>query len=205
MKSKSISVGNRPRAEFGACHMKVLSTRLAVALLLFCWFVALPANAQSNDNDGCSNATLRGDYAFTVSGQIFIPNGPTIQREGVAMTHFDGFGNLSQVDFVLSSPNALAPPGFSLPTDPVTGFHTEEKGSYTLHSDCTGTFTINFPAATSNVGPISGAMLVAKFVLSNSGRAIHAIVTSLTPPGAPFPVPALIRSEGHKLGPIPGS
>lgn len=121
------------------------------------------------------------------------------------MTHFDGTGNLSQVDFVLSSPNAVAPPGFSLPTDPVTGFHVQEKGTYVVYSDCTGTFTINFPPATSSVGPIPGAIIEAKFVLSNGGRAVHTIVTSLTPPGAPGPIPALIRSEGHKLQPLPTS
>jgi hypothetical protein len=160
------------------------------------------ARAQSSESDGCSDAMLTGDYAFTISGQIFVPNGPTIQREGVAMTHFDGAGNLSQVDFVLSSPNAITPPGFSLPTDPVTGFHIQEKGTYTVYSDCTGTFTINFPPATSKIGPIPGAVLVAKFILGNGGRSIQAIVTSLTPPSAPEPIPALIRSEGHKLQPL---
>jgi hypothetical protein len=165
---------------------------------LFCCSLA-GANAQGTDNDGCSNATLRGDYAFTVSGQIFIPNGPVIQREGIAMTHFDGTGGLSQVDVVLSSPNAGPPPGTS-PIDAVTGFHTQETGTYTVHSDCTGTFTINFPSVTTPTGSqIPGAIIIVKFVLSNGGHAIHTIVTSLIPPGAPGPVPALIRSEGHKL------
>ena len=162
--------------------------------------MSVSTRAQSTDNDGCSNATLYGDYAFTVSGQIFIPNGPTIQRQGVAMTHFDGAGGLTQVDFVLSSPNAGSPPGAS-PTDPVTGFHTQEKGTYTVHSDCTGTFTINFPDITTpSGGTISGAIVVVKFVLSNHGQRVHTIVTSLTPPGATGPVPALVTSEGWKLG-----
>ncbi len=178
-------------------------TKRHVAAFLAALVISLCANssvrAQSNDKDGCSDATLRGDYAFTVSGQIFIPNGPVIQREGIAMTHFDGAGNLSQVDVVLSSPNAPPPPGIA-PTDPVTGFHTEEKGIYTVHSDCTGTFTINFPPFTTATGAnVPGAIIVVKFVLSNDGRSIHAVVTSLTPPGAPGPVPTLIRSEGQKL------
>ena len=162
--------------------MKSFPLKVAVGLELLWMCLPGPAHAQSTDNDGCTNATLTGDYAFTISGQIFVPNGPVIQREGIAMTHFDGAGNLSQVDLVLSSPNAVAPPGFALPTDSVTGFHTQEKGTYTIYSDCTGTFTINFPPATSSVGNISGAIIVAKFVLSNGGRLIHTIVTSLTPP-----------------------
>jgi hypothetical protein len=170
---------------------------IAPALLLI---GSTAAQAQSSDNDGCSNSTLKGDYAFTVSGQIFVPNGPVVQREGVAMTNFDGEGNLSQVDFVLSSPNAPAPPGTS-PVDSVTGFHTEEKGTYTVHSDCTGTFTIKSPNLTTSTGSsIPGAIIVVQFVLSNGGRSIHTVVSSLTPAGAPGPVPALIRSEGHKLG-----
>lgn len=161
------------------------------------------ARAQSNDNDGCSDRTLKGDYAFTVSGQIFMPgpNGTTvvIQRDGVAMTHFDGNGTLSQVDYVSSSPNAAPPPG-PPPTDMVTGFHTDEKGTYKVFSDCTGTFTIASP---NFVGTdIAGPVITVKFVLSNFGRSIHTIVTSLIPPGSRNPVPALIHSEGHKLGPI---
>jgi hypothetical protein len=158
------------------------------------------ARAQSNDHDGCSNSMLKGDYAFTVAGQIFLPSGLIIQREGVAMTDFDGEGNLKQVDFVLSSPNAPAPPGTS-PVDPITGFHTEEKGTYTVHPDCTGTFTIKSPDLTTSTGAsIPGTIIVVQFVLSNEGRAIHTVVSSLTPAGAPGPVPVLIRSEGQKLG-----
>jgi hypothetical protein len=43
-------------------------------------------------------------------------NSIAVQREGVAMTHFDGAGNLWQVDFVLSSPNAPAPRACPQPT-----------------------------------------------------------------------------------------
>ncbi|MGH8218907.1 MAG: hypothetical protein ACREUT_10140 [Steroidobacteraceae bacterium] len=149
------------------------------------------AKAQSTDNDGCSDHTLKGDYAFTVSGTIWVtdPQGvlEEIHRGGVAMTHFDGGGNLSQVDYVVSGQNSLpAPP--PPPADPVTGFHVMETGKYTVYSDCTGQFTINSP----------GTTIVARFVLSNGGRAIHTIVTSLTLPVGP--VVALIHSEGHKLG-----
>jgi hypothetical protein len=178
-------------------RVAVLVAVLAVALL-----GGRTARAQSTDNDGCSNATLTGDYAFTVSGKIFLPNGIIVEREGVAMTHFDGAGNFSQVDLVLSSPNAGPPPG-TAPVDPITGFHTQETGTYAVYSDCTGTFTIHFPPfTTSTGGSISGAIIVVKFVLSDGGRSIHTVVVSLTPPGAPGPVPALIRSEGRKLQPV---
>jgi len=182
------------------CKKKPVVLLFAVLAVLL--FGNRSARAQSTDNDGCSNATLTGDYASTISGKIFLPSGITVEREGIAMTHFDGAGNFTQVDFVLSSPNAAPPPG-SAPVDPITGFHTQETGTYAVYADCTGTFTIHFPPLTTSTGgSIPGAIIVVKFVLSDGGRSIHTVVVSLTPPGAPGPVPALIRSEGRKLQPV---
>jgi hypothetical protein len=152
----------------------------------------------------CRNSTLKGDYAFTVSGQVFMPvtakdgtvSTIVVQRDGIAMTHFDGEGHLSQVDFVLSSPNAPTPPSPPPPppTDSNTGFHNMEMGTYTVFPDCTGTFTIDTPK--------TSPAITVKFVLSNGGRSIHTIVTALVLPGATMPVPALIHSEGRRLGRI---
>lgn len=171
--------------------MKSLIWKSMVAGIFLLGFLSVGVRAQGNDHDSCSNATLRGDYAFTVSGTIWVTDAEgvleEVQRGGVAMTHFDGTGRLSQVDFVVSGHNNLPTPPVA-PSDPVTGFHTMETGTYKVYSDCTGTFTINSP----------GAVITAKFVLSNQGRAIHTIVTSLTLPSGP--VTALIHSEGYKLG-----
>jgi hypothetical protein len=178
--------------------MKRLVWKAMVAGLILAGFLSAGARAQSSDNDGCSDATLKGDYAFTVSGTVWVTDVTgtvqPVQREGVAMTHFDGTGGLTQVDYVTSSPNAKIPP-VPPPTDPVTGFHTDETGTYTVYSDCTGTFTINSP----------GTIITVRFVLSDHGRAIHTIVTSLTllkPDGSKVAVQALIHSEGHKVGRI---
>lgn len=172
----------------------VNTSLLASTLVL----LALSGTAWAESNRGCSDAALYGDYAFTVSGQIFLPNGTTVLRRGVALTHFDGAGHLTQVDQVLSSPNATVVPG--APVDPATGFHDQETGTYAVNPDCTGTFSVQFPPNVSSSGTVPGAKLTVLFVLSNHGRDIDTIVTSLTPPGAPGPVPALIHSEGHKLG-----
>jgi len=160
--------------------------------------MALCGTASAWENRGCSDATLYGDYAFTASGQIFLPTGASVLRQGVALTHFDGAGHLTQVDMVLSSPNATVVPG--APVDPETGFHDQEMGTYTVYADCTGTFSVQFPKNVSSSGTVPGAKLTVLFVLSNHGRDIDTIVTSITPPGALEPVPALIHSEGHKLG-----
>ena len=176
--------------------MKLSAWKTAAAVLLFLGVTAGGVKAQET---GCTNFSLQGDYAFTVSGQIFLatPGGPvTVQREGVAMTHFDGAGKLTQVDFVLSSPNAPVPttPPPPPPTDPVTGFHNQESGTYQVFSDCTGTFTINAPS--------TSPVITVKFVLSDGGASIHTIVTSLTLPGMVAATPALIHSDGHRLGRI---
>lgn len=176
-------------------------SKAVIAGILFLAVAVAGARAQETT---CGKSTLKGDYAFTVSGQVFVPvkasdgtmTTVVVQRDGIAMTHFDGEGNLSQVDFVLASPNAPTPPSPppAPPTDPVTGFHDMETGTYNVFPDCTGTFTIDTPK--------SSPIVVVKFALSNGGRSIHTIVTSLILPGATAPVPALIHSEGHRLGRI---
>ena len=110
------------------------------------------------------------------------------------MTHFDGEGGLTQVDFVMA--NGVAQPG---PTDPVTGFHIDEKGSYTVNSDCTGSAVIHFPVPPHGT---SGAEIELIFVLSNGGRTIHTIVTKLVPPNTTTPVPVSIHSDAEKLQPV---
>jgi len=115
-----------------------IATFLAALTLMA--LISGTALAQSIDS-GCTTNTLYGEYAFRISGQIYGPNGVVAQqRDGVAMTHFDGAGHLTQVDWVMS--NGFPLPG---PTDKA-GFHTSETGKYTVSSDCTGTAEIDFPA-----------------------------------------------------------
>lgn len=140
---------------------------------------------------GCSNASLWGNYAFRVSGQVLVPNAPPIDREGVAMAYFDGNGLLSQVDYVTS--NGTPVPGEA---DPVTGFHDHESGTYTVYPDCTGQAEIDMPAPPN--AP-TGARIQLKFVLGAYGRVIHTIVSALYLPGATTPTPAAIHSDGERL------
>ena len=171
--------------------MKTTLHKLWLPALTMTLLVPALAFAQSGDNDGCTNATLSGDYAFRVSGWVVL-GGVTVDRQGVAMTHFDGGGSLTQVDFVMS--NGAPLPG---PTDPVTGFHIAEIGTYKVNSNCTGMAEIHLPKP-SNAS--SGAVLDLMFVLSDHGRNIHTIVSRLLPPGSSTPAPVSIHSDGEKLG-----
>jgi hypothetical protein len=149
--------------------------------------------AQAADNDGCSDATLKGDYAFTISGQILHSDGTIDNRTGIAMRNFDGFGNISFIDFVTSlTPGRVPPGGINLnPT-----FRTGLTGTYHVNADCTGTAEEDFPPPP---GMSSGQVIKIMFVLSDHGREIHEVVASLVPAGSQTPVPVLIHADGTKL------
>jgi hypothetical protein len=113
------------------------------------------AQSQESKHDGCSNRTLRGSYAFAIDGTIIAGPNRLLLR-GVAMTEFDGRGNLTQVDFTTING---APAG----TD-----WRPAVGSYEVDSDCTGTMQII---------PSDGSpTLNLKLVVANHGRTVHNIV-----------------------------
>lgn len=138
---------------------------------------------------GCSNQTLQGDYAFRVSGEVFTPAG-VVNRDGVAMTYFNGQGGLSQVDWVVANGVPVAGPPNQY------GFHDNETGFYTVNPDCTGQAQINFPIPPHGT---SGAVLNLMFVIGDGGRTLHTIVSSLTPPNSTTPVPANIHSDAVRV------
>ncbi len=156
---------------------------------------SLATRAQAFEGLLCSNATLRGEYAFTIDGQILPPGAPVVDRRGVAMTRFDGHGGLTQMDFVMQFPDKS---GGSSPVpgtpNPTTGFNTGEQGHYVVFEDCTGDMEIDFPPL--NAG---GAVIKARFVLDAGGRVIHTVVYSVQPPFSTKTVPAIIHSEGRRL------
>jgi len=171
-----------------------MTTRLQKATLPAAMVLLAIAGAARAQDNGCTNSTLRGNYAFTVSGQILNSDGTTTTRRGVALTYFDGSGNLTQTDYVTTLTPGRTPPG-GIDTAPV--FRTNETGTYSINADCTGSAEIDFPPHP------GGAVIKLIFVLGNHGQTIHTVVSSLTPPGAPGPVPVSIRSDGEKLGQAP--
>ena len=149
--------------------------------------IALPAlsgiaRAQSTDHDGCTNATLKGDYAFSVVDFI----APLVV---VGIGNFDGKGGFSQVDYR----------GDSLRTTGAQGFAGGETGSYTVNPDCTGSQVINLNVPGLPVGTSQG-VIENRFVISGGGRSIHGVVAKSTPPGATQPVPTQTRVDFWKVG-----
>jgi hypothetical protein len=162
---------------------------LAVVLAL-----TAPTYAQSDekqDEEGSSNATLSGDYAFTIGGEILaVPasamppfSGVALAQAGVTMMHFDGTGDFTQVDFTVI--NGAPSPGATN----ANGFRNGQTGSYTVNSDCTGSAEIDFPPPP---GVSPGQMIHLKFVLADKGKQIHTVVSGLFRP-------VVIRSDGVEV------
>ena len=144
--------------------------------------IALPALsgaawAGGSDDLGCSNATLKGAYAFSVVSAA----GPTGPGVVVGLGTFDGRGGFAQTDYPGNG-------GTDLGLD--ENFRTGQTGSYMVNLNCTGFMMINLGAG---VGVVTNA-----FVISNGGRSIHAVVAALEL-GGTAAVPGQTRVDFWKV------
>ena len=127
--------------------------RSRISLLL----IALTLGASSTVTahaSACSNWTIQGTYAFTLHGEIFLPNTSTVLLDGIAKQTFDGKGNVSQVDAVAD--NGFLTPGWRPGT-----------GTYSVNPDCTGTETLVVPGVPD---------LHLQFIVAQGGNTIHQVV-----------------------------
>jgi hypothetical protein len=113
----------------------------------------------------------------------------TIPQVVAGIKVFDGKtpGTLTQRDYIGDSvPAEFAPQG-------------QEKGTYTVNSDCTGSMVINLN--TFGVPPVTtqGGVINILFVISDGGRHIHEVVSELTPPGASGPEPVQTSADDWKV------
>jgi hypothetical protein len=145
--------------------------------------------AGGTNDYGCSNATLKGEYAFGVT--FYTPAPPpsppptTVVVNGIKV--FDGQGNLTQRDY---QGDNLAGPDFA----PLG----QETGTYQVNSDCTGSMVINLNVPNVPSGTSSGVIDI-MFVISDGGRHIHEVVSQLIPPGSTGPVPTQTNGEDWKV------
>jgi hypothetical protein len=169
-----------------------------IVLSAICLFSLLAA-PRALANETCNNSVLDGEYASTVSGQIFHADGTAETRQGLAMMRFDGHGNFTQTDYVLDTLNGTtsAKPG---PVDPKTGFQNHESGTYQVHSNCTGSLEIQF--APPPVPGATGAVLKLFFVLGNHGHSLRTVVVAVTPPSIVVNdiTGFTLHSEGSRVG-----
>jgi len=82
-----------------------MKSRISLLLLA----VALAASSTLLAHaSACSNMTLKGTWANSIHGQIFLPDGSTLLIDGIVKTTYDGEGNFTQVDAVADNGN-IAP------------------------------------------------------------------------------------------------
>ena len=158
-----------------------MKTSLRKALLVAVIASSVLSGAARADDSGCSNATLKGQYAFGVTG--YTPPGVVT---GIKI--FDGKGNFTQRDYQ----------GDSLRTMGQTDFSTGETGTYTVNSNCTGSMVINLNVPGVPAGLSSGVIKI-MFVISNGGRHIHEVVSEFTPPFSAAPVPTQTSANDWKV------
>ena len=154
-----------------------MKTKLAAALLFATAIWAQGGPFQTV----CTNATLEGDFGFIVTGmRPSGPGGPVETVVGVAMTHFDGIGNLTQTDNIHGSITGLAAP------------NRQGTGSYTINPDCTGTMKLN------NAG---SPTLTLAIVVVDDGNEVRAAVmdptASVTPGTSAAQV--MVTSNGRRV------
>ncbi len=102
---------------------------------------------------GCSLATLKDGYGYTVTGTI--PGIGSIAAVGTLI--FDGAGNVIGGDTVSASNGVVEP--------------RRATGTYTVRQDCTSSFTVEFSAA------VFAGTVSANAVIVNKGEEIQAIQT----------------------------
>ena len=104
---------------------------VVTALIMAAGVLAWDTSARAQAVPGhCSDQTLNGSYAFEIDGQIL--SGPFAGLlRGVAMTQFDGHGNVDQVDFA------------TLNGIPRWAGWRSVTGTYHVNEDCTGEAVLN--------------------------------------------------------------
>lgn len=152
----------------------------AVSRLVICVLAAI-GGLHAQGIQACSNMTIFGQYAFTITGQILAPAPVAGPVAGVTLTTFDGFGSLTQVDHVTH--NGVVPVEAWRPA----------TGTYSVNPDCTGTFTFTpQPTNPADAGPA----LTVFFVIAQGGAEIRTAVSGS--PNTP-PFVASITSTGVRV------
>jgi hypothetical protein len=137
---------------------------IAPLIMLACVLGSPPAARAQQEDGSCSNRTLRGDYGFAIEGLILaIPGAPALPAplplRAVALTTFDGKGNLTQVDHYVV--NGTPPSEAWQPS----------TGTYTVNPNCTGTLRLIVPG-----NPLSPFNLY--FVVIRQGKEIRTVVNA---------------------------
>jgi hypothetical protein len=130
-------------------HSTTIKTFAIAAVSALALAIAPTATAQVNK--GCNTSTLQGSFAYTVTGSFVAAPAPLGPYAEVGSQTFDGIGGTAAAG--MSNTNGTV----------ASATHT---GTYTVNSDCTGTFTLQIaPGIASHYF----------FVIANDGSAYQAV------------------------------
>ena len=136
---------------------RIVTAITSAVVLSFLISVESPVNA----NERCSDASLKGSYAFRVDGtNVSNPTLPLGPFAAVGKNTYDGRGHMSG-QITISADGAMIPATYT--------------GTYSVAPGCTGT-----KSAKLNIG----ATVNFFFVIDSSGRGIKMIVTEAGPAAA---------------------
>lgn len=161
----------------------------------------LSTSGMAMANGACSNATLRGAYAFSAEGETLglVDGNNTLHRydapailNDVALVTYDGHGTFTRTD--VGDINGV--PKFGQ-----TDFTSNQRGAYGVKADCTGWMQIVYD---------NNTILNLKMVIGDDGTLVKAIIiTETIPSSLPTPdttacppscnVAAQVNFEGKKV------
>jgi hypothetical protein len=113
--------------------------------------VSPTAEAQGFQNKGCSNATLQGTFAYTVTGALVAAPAPIGPYGEAGAQTFDGNGGTAVSGMSSTNGNISS---------------AVRTGTYTVNPDCTGTFMLQLAP---------GIMSHYFFVIDNDGNEYQAV------------------------------
>jgi hypothetical protein len=127
-------------------------TTLVIATLSV---LGMVPGAQAAEDKLCSNASLKGTFAYTVTGSTSAPPPLGGPFGGVGRQTFDGNGHVSGTQTVNVNGNV---------------FRQTYTGTYTVNPDCTGSVTLMI-----DIPP--GLVTHSDFVIDDNGAEIRAVET----------------------------
>lgn len=140
----------------------LLNARVPLCLVALGAVALLTGTARADDGDRdafvCSNATLKGNYGFIVTGlRPAMKGAPQVAIAGTALTTFHGDGTFNQFDNInVNSPNVPFQPD------------RPGSGTYTLKADCSGTMWLT----------ASGVTLELAITVVDHGREVRTAVVT---------------------------
>lgn len=156
--------------------------RRSVPIALVAVLVAGLATTAAAQDRGCSNASLRGTWAYTETGSVIIPGPNTIPAAAVGIYTFDNDGAFTGDQY--SSANG------------VVG-HDTKQGTYTVNPDCTGMLDL---WVTNQAGVLARHSLW-YIVIADNGQELRSIMTSMVALPSNTPLSPIMTMTARKLFP----